>query len=74
MRMSRNLSAYTKLQISNSMKKYHASKSERAKLATRQKQSAKMKAYWDTIPAGEDINSVVKCCQNTQGCNAQPLK
>lgn len=74
MREIRNLSAYTKQQISNSMKKYHASKSEEAKLATRQKQSIKMKAYWETIPTGEDIGSTVKGCQNTRKCNVQPSK
>lgn len=45
MRESRNLSAYTKQQISNSMKKYHARKSEQAKIATRTKQSMSMKNY-----------------------------
>ena len=63
MRESRNLSNYTKQQISNSMKKYHASKSEQAKKITRERQSQQMKAYWATIPAGGDINSSVKTCR-----------
>ena len=73
MRESRNLSAYTKQQISNSLKKYHARKSEQAKLATRKRQSASMKSYWETIPQGEDITSVVKGCRTTTKV-VQPLK
>lgn len=73
MRESRNLSAYTKQLISNSLKQYHAKKTEQAKLATRQKQSASMKSYWETIPRGEDITSVVKGCRTTTKV-VQPIK
>lgn len=78
MRESRNLSNYTKQQISNSMKKYHASKSEQAKKITRERQSQQMKAYWATIPAGGDINSTVKTCRPvnvpSSSNNVQPTK
>jgi len=78
MRESRNMSNYTKQQISNSMKKYHASKSERAKQITRERQSQKMKAYWATIPSGDDINSPIQTCRPcekvTSERNIQPTK
>ncbi len=78
MRESRNLSAYTKQQISNSMKKYHSRKSEQAKIATREKQSASMKSYWSTIPSGDDINSSVKTCRPANvpppSNNVQPMR
>lgn len=78
MRESRNLSNYTKQQISNSMKKYHASKSEQEKKITRERQSQQMKAYWATIPAGGDINSSVKTCRPvnmpSSSNNLQPTK
>jgi hypothetical protein len=72
MRESRNLSAYTKQLISNSLKQYHARKTEQAKIVTRQKQSASMKSYWETIPQGEDINSTIKGCRKTKV--VQPIK
>lgn len=78
MRESRNLSAYTKQQISNSMKKYHSRKSEQAKIATRERQSASMKTYWSTIPAGNEIDSSVKGCRPanvpTPPNNVQPKR
>lgn len=77
MRESRNLSAYTKQQISNSMKKYHARKSEQAKIATRTKQSMSMKNYWSTIPDGDGINASAKGCISTtdnQSNVVQPTK
>jgi hypothetical protein len=77
MRESRNLSAYTKQQISNSMKKYHARKSEQAKIATRTKQSMSMKNYWSTIVDGDGINTSAKGCISTtdnQSNVVQPTK
>ena len=77
MRESRNLSAYIKQQISNSMKKYHARKSEQAKIATRTKQSMSMKNYWCTIPDGDKINTSTKGCISTtdnQSNVVQPTK
>ena len=77
MRESRNLSAYIKQQISNSMKKYHARKSEQAKIATRTKQSMSMKNYWSTIPDGDKINTSTKGCISTtdnQSNVVQPTK
>lgn len=65
MRNSRNLSTYTKQLISNSLKQYHAKKTEQAKLTTREKQRASMKLYWATIPQGEDITSAIKGCRTT---------
>lgn len=73
MRESRNLSAYTKQQISNSLKKYHAGKPEQAKMVTREKQSASMKSYWETIPPGEGITSAIKGCRTTTNV-VQPTK
>lgn len=77
MRETRKLSAYTKQQISNSMKKYHARKSEQAKIATRTKQSMSMKNYWSTIPNGDGINASTKGCISTtdnQSNVVQPTK
>lgn len=78
MRETRNLSNYTKQQISNSLKKYHACKSEQAKMATRAKQSMAMKNYWSTIPVQGDLNSATKSCApttTTKSSNvAQPTK
>lgn len=71
MRETRNLSNYTKQQISNSLKKYHANKPEHAKKITRERQSVAMKTYWSTIPAGEEINSTIKSCRSN---NVQPVK
>lgn len=65
MRKTRNLSNYTKQQISNSLKKYHACKPEQAKMATRAKQSMAMKNYWSTIPAGDDLNTSTQVCTTT---------
>ena len=77
MRETRKLSAYTKQQISNSMKKYHASKPERAKIVTRTKQSLSMKNYWSTIADGDGINTSAKGCISTtdnQSNVVQPTK
>ena len=77
MRESRNLSAYTKQQISNSMRKYHASKPERAKIVTRTKQSISMKNYWSTIPDGDGISASTKGCispTDNQSNVVQPTK
>lgn len=77
MRETRKLSAYTKQQISNSMRKYHARKSEQAKIATRTKQSMSMKNYWSTIPDGDGINASTKGCIATtdnQSNVVQPTK
>lgn len=77
MRETRKLSAYTKQQISNSMRKYHASKPEQAKIATRTKQSMSMKNYWSTIPDGDGINASSKGCISTtdnQSNVVQPTK
>lgn len=77
MRETRNLSNYTKQQISNSLKKYHACKSEQAKMATRAKQSMAMKNYWSTIPDGDGINASAKGCISTtdnQSNVVQPTK
>ena len=62
MRETRNLSNYTKQQISNSLKKYHAHKPEQAKMTTRAKQSIAMKNYWSTVPNGDDLNTSTKAC------------
>lgn len=77
MRETRKLSAYTKQQISNSMRKYHASKPEQAKIATRTKQSISMKNYWSTITDGDGINASAKGCIATtdnQSNVVQPTK
>ena len=77
MRETRKLSAYTKQQISNSMRKYHASKPVQAKIATRTKQSMSMKNYWSTIPDGDGINASAKGCISTtdnQSNVVQPTK
>lgn len=77
MRETRKLSTYTKQQISNSMKKYHASKPERAKIVTRTKQSLSMKNYWSTIPDGDGISASTKGCispTDNQSNVVQPTK
>jgi hypothetical protein len=59
------------------MKKYHARKSEQAKIATRTKQSMSMKNYWSTIPDGVKINTSTKGCISTtdnQSNVVQPTK
>ena len=59
------------------MKKYHARKSEQAKIATRTKQSMSMKNYWSTIPDGDGINASAKGCISTtdnQSNVVQPTK
>jgi hypothetical protein len=74
MRTSRKLSARTKELISQSLRRYHSTRPENEKQLTRQKQSAALKQYWETIPSGESIDSTVKTTRKTVKTNAQPRK
>lgn len=74
MRTSRKLSARTKELISQSLRRYHSTRPENEKQLTRQKQSAALKQYWETIPPEEPIDSTVKTTTKTVKTNAQPRK
>jgi hypothetical protein len=54
MRTSREVSTSTRQKISQSLKKAHAQKTEQEKQQTRERQSASMRAYWETIPRNEE--------------------
>lgn len=73
MRTTRTLSAKTKELISQSMRKYHAARSEKDKSITRQKQSNSLKKYWQTVPVDGAIvsdSSMTKAI----GYRSQPIK
>lgn len=44
--------------ISQSMKQYHANKSENDKQKTKIKQAASMRKYWGQIPSKEENNNL----------------
>ena len=54
MRTSREVSQTTRNKISQGVKQSHLKKTEQEKRQTRAKQSASMRAYWQTIPKKED--------------------
>ena len=54
MRTSREVSTATRQKISQSVKKAHAQRTETEKQQTRARQSAAMRAYWETIPRKEE--------------------
>ena len=54
MRTSREVSTSTKLKISQGVRKAHAQRTEAEKQQTRARQSAALRAYWQTIPKKED--------------------
>ena len=54
MRKSREVSTSTRQKIAQAVRKSHAQKTETEKQQTRAKQSASMRAYWQTIPKKED--------------------
>ena len=49
-RIFREQPQYVKDKISQSMKAYHAQKSEREKMKTRSRQAVSMRHYWQNIP------------------------
>lgn len=53
-RIYREQPQYVKDKISQSMKTYHAQKSEREKQNTRNRQAASMRQYWAQIPKYKD--------------------
>ncbi len=56
-RIYREQPQYVKDKISQSMKAYHAQKSEMDKMETRTKQSNSMRQYWQSIPKYDDSDS-----------------
>ena len=54
MRTSREVSQSTRNKISQAVKQSHLKKTETEKQRTRARQSASMRAYWETIPRKED--------------------
>ena len=73
MRTTRKLSARTKELISQSLRQYHATRTETDKQITRQKQSLALKQYWQTIPAGDSMDNKTKTVTKTTGAT-QPIK
>lgn len=54
MRTSREVSTSTRQKIAQGVRKAHAQKTETEKQQIRAKQSASMRAYWETIPKKEE--------------------
>lgn len=57
-RVYRELTQATKDKISQSMRAYHAQKSEWDKQETRNRQAASMRHYWQQIPSYDENNSL----------------
>lgn len=54
MRTSREVSTSTRQKIAQGVKQSHLKKTEIEKQQTRAKQSASMRAYWETIPKKQE--------------------
>ena len=54
MRTSREVSQSTRNKISQGVKQSHLKKTEAEKQRTRERQSASMRAYWETIPKKQE--------------------
>lgn len=54
MRASREVSTTTRQKIAQGVRKAHAQRTEAEKEQTRARQSASMRAYWQTIPQKEE--------------------
>lgn len=54
MRTTREVSTSTRQKIAQGVRKAHVQKTETEKQQTRAKQSASMRAYWETIPKKQE--------------------
>lgn len=74
MRTSRKLSARTKELISQSLRRYHATRPENEKKITSEKQSLALKEYWKTVPSENSVSNTVDTTNKAIGSSAQPRK